>query len=245
LLTILRYQWMLILFIGADPMNRIVAGLAVLAALVLLPVTARAQTSLGTVMAPPRPDDAPRCISAPDEANVSIGCTAVSEALGNQLAELMNRILVNRLDPRLVMLKLAEIEALPPEGVARGLSDEQRQMIVNRLAGKASQQIAITAHPQVADSADYARSLAAPLMMIGWQIEGNQVRRIAPKHLEDVYGIALVVQNPSAPPQKAVSLKGALSAANIPTPLVADPALPPEATLLWIGKRPSFGEVKQ
>jgi hypothetical protein len=52
------------------------------------------------------------------------------------------------------------------------------------------------------------------------------------------------VRNPSAPPEKAVSLKGAWSAAKIPTPLVADPALPPEATLLWIGKRPSFGEAK-
>jgi hypothetical protein len=93
----------------------------------------------------------------------------------------------------------------------------------------------------VADSADYARSLAQPLLMVGWRVEGNQVRRAAPKNLEPVYGVALVVQNAEALPDKAVTLKRALSAAKIPAPLLVDPALAPEATQLWIGKRPSFG----
>jgi hypothetical protein len=59
-----------------------------------------------------------------------------------------------------------------------------------------------------------------------------------------VYGVALVVRDPNAPPEKAARLKAALTAAKIPTPLIADPTSAPDATLLWIGKRASFGEVK-
>lgn len=213
-------------------MQRTFTPLFLAACLALLPAAGRA-------------DDAPRCTSSWDSDNVSIGCSAVGEGMGNQFAELLSRMLNERIDPRMVMVKLGEIEPLPPEGVARSLSTDQQQAMLNSLAGKPSQQIAIIAHPQVFDSADYARTLAQPLLMVGWQVEGNQVRRAAPRNLEQVDGVALVVRDREAPPEKAMILRRALSAARIPTPLLVDPALPPEATLLWVGKRPTFGTPKQ
>ena len=118
------------------------------------------------------------------------------------------------------------------------MNDKQRQTLVEQLIGKQAERIAIVAHPTVTDSAEYAKSIATPLLMVGWQIDGNQIRRAAPKPLDGVSGIALFVQNPNAPPEKAVRLKAALSAARIMVPLVQDPSMPPDATTLWIGRRP-------
>lgn len=226
LLTILRYDCGGLIDFGRRQMKHLATALVLTAAVAALPAAGRA--------------DEARCASAWDGESASIGCAAVNEAMGNQLADLLSRILNDRLDPQMVMVKLGEIEPLPPEGVARAVADDQRQAIVNSLAGKQTQQIAIIAHPQVFDSAEYAGSLATPLLMAGWQVEGNQVRRAAPKQLDGVYGVALVVRDPNAPPEKTAVLRRALSAAKIPTPLVTDPALAPDATVLWIGKRPSF-----
>jgi hypothetical protein len=173
-----------------------------------------------------------------DQGSVTILCDGVSEAGGMQLADILNRILVNRLDPQSVLVKLEEIVSIPEDGVARTLNDKQRQTMVEQLIGKQAERVAIVAHPTVADSAEYAKSIATPLLMVGWQIEGNQIRRAAPKPLDSVSGIALFVNNPSAPPEKATRLKAALSAARVMVPLVQDASMPPDATTLWIGKRP-------
>ncbi|HEX3537654.1 MAG TPA: hypothetical protein VHU15_12905 [Stellaceae bacterium] len=212
-------------------MNRSFSALALSAALLLLPAAGQAQQP-------------PRCASSPDGDTVSITCGAVSEEVGNQIAEMLSRMLNSRIPPNMVLAAFNEIEPLPPEGVARTLTPEQQQSILNQLAGKPTQQVSIVAHPLVPDSADYARSLAQPLLMVGWQVEGNQVRRAAPKSLEQVYGVALVVQNADAPPDKAVTLRKALQAGRIPTPLLVDPTLAPEATQLYIGKRQSLGAAK-
>jgi hypothetical protein len=213
-------------------MNRTFAALALFAAFLLLPASGQAQQ-------PP-----PRCTSSADGDNVSIACSAVGEEMGNQIAEMLSRMLNSRIAPNMMLAALTEIEPLPPEGIARTLNPNQEQAILNQLAGKPTQQISIVAHPLVPDSAEYARSLAQPLLMVGWQVEGNQVRRAAPKNLEQVYGVALVVQNADAPPDKAITLRKALQAGRIPTPLLVDPSLTPEATQLWIGKRQSFGPAK-
>jgi len=105
----------------------------------------------------------------------------LSEAFGKQLTEILTRILKNRLDPQMVLAKLEEVDQVPPEGVARTVDENQRHLIIQSLIGKPVEQIAITAHLMVEDSAEYAKALATPLMMVGWQIEGNQVRRAAPK----------------------------------------------------------------
>ena len=76
--------------------------------------------------------------------------------------------------------------------------------------------------------------------MVGWKIEGNEIRRVAVKSLEPVRGVAVVVRDKNAAPEKAVQLKAALAAAKITAPLVSDPGLAPDATLLWIGRRPEF-----
>src|SRR5437764_5305618 len=188
-------------------MNRTFPALALFAALLLLPAAGQAQQP-------------PRCASSADGDNVSIACSAVNEEVGNQIAEMLSRMLNSRIPPNMVLAALTEIEPLPPDGIARGLNSNQEQAILNQLAGKPTQQISIVAHPLVADSADYARSLAQPLLMVGWQVEGNQVRRAAPKPLEQVFGVALVVQNPESPPDKAVTLRKALQAGRIPTPLL-------------------------
>ena len=186
----------------------------------------------------------PRCSSSSDGDTASISCSGVNEEVGNQIAEMLGRMLNSRIPPNMVLAALGEIEPLPPEGVARSINPDQQQSILNQLAGKPTHQISIVAHPLVADSAEYARSLAQPLLMVGWQVEGNQVRRAAPKPLEQVFGVALVVQNADAPPEKAVSLRKALQAGRIPTPLLVDPTLAPEATQLYIGKRQTLGPAR-
>ena len=171
---------------------------------------------------------------------VTIACSGINEAFANQLAGLMTRILRDRLDPQLVNAKLDEVERAPEDGVARTLEEGQRHAIVQALAGKDAEQITVTAHPAVEDSAGYAKELATPLLMVGWQIEGHQIRRAVSKTLEPVPGVAVVVRDQNAPPKKAQRLKAALSAGHVNAPFVSDPSLAPEATVLWIGKRPVF-----
>ncbi len=76
--------------------------------------------------------------------------------------------------------------------------------------------------------------------MVGWQIEGNEIRRVAVKSLEPVHGVALVVRDRAAAPEKALQLKAALAAAHVTAALVSDPGMAPDAALLWIGRRPEF-----
>jgi hypothetical protein len=179
-------------------------------------------------------------LASPDQGEATINCTGLSEAFGRQLAEIMSRILQNRLDPQIVLAKLEEVERVPEAGVARAVDDQQRHLIIQSLIGKPAAQIAITAHLSVEDSAEFGKAIATSLMMVGWQIEGNQIRRAAPKSLDPVSGVALVVRDRSAPPQKALQLKAALAAARISAVLVSDPAMAADAALLWVGRRLTF-----
>jgi hypothetical protein len=194
-----------------------------------------------------RAEDAAGCavsgvnMASPDQGEVTIGCSGLSEAFGKQFADILTRILQNRLDPQMVLAKLDEVDRVPLEGVARIVDDNQRQLIIQNLHGKPAGQIAITAHPLVEDSAEFAKAIATSLLQVGWQIEGQQIRRAAPKSLDSVPGIAVVVHDRGAPPPPALQLRAALNAAHITAALVADPALPPEATMLWVGRRPAFG----
>ena len=83
------------------------------------------------------------------------------------------------------------------------------------------------------------------LFSVGWQIENNQIRRRAPRELDPVAGVAIVVRDRNAPPPRAQRLKAALDAANVGAVLVSDLALSPEAILLWVGRRPEFEQPKQ
>ena len=176
----------------------------------------------------------------PEQGTVAISCSGLSEAFGRQFAVILTRILKNRLDPQIVIVKIDEVDRVPEEGIARTVDDNQRQVIIQSLFGKPAGQIAITAHPAVVDSAEFATAIAASLLQVGWQIEGQQIRRAAPKALEPVPGLAVVVRDKGAAPQQALQLKAALSAAHITASLVADPSLAPDATLLWVGRRPAF-----
>ena len=171
---------------------------------------------------------------------VTINCSGLTEAFGNRLAEVLTRILQNRLDPQMVMAKLDEVDRVPEEGIARVVDENQRHLIIQSLNGKPGAQIAVTAHPAIDDSAEFAKGIATALLMVGWQIEGNEIRRVAVKSLDPVTGLALVVRDRNAAPQKALQLKAALTAAKITASLVSDPALAPDATLLWVGRRPVF-----
>ena len=175
-----------------------------------------------------------------DQGTVTIDCSGLSEAFGRDFAAIMTRILKDRLDPQIVMLKLDEVDRVPEEGVARTVDEDQRQKIIQSLFGKPPGQVAIIAHPKVDDSAEFAKAIATSLLQVGWQIEGQQIRRAAPQSLEPVLGLALVVHDKGAVPQQAVLLKAALNAAHITAALVADPALAPDATLVWVGRRPVF-----
>src|SRR5713101_7720833 len=60
--------------------------------------------------------------------DVTINCSGLTEAFGNRLAEVLNRILQNRLDPQVVLAKLAELDSVPEAGVARMVSEDQRHL---------------------------------------------------------------------------------------------------------------------
>jgi hypothetical protein len=179
-------------------------------------------------------------ISQQAEGTATIACTGLGEGLGQQLADILTRIVQNRLDPELVMAKLAEVGGGQQEGGPRTVDEAQRQLIIQSLVGKPAGQIAITAHPGAEDSVEFAKAIATSLSMVGWQIEGRQIRRAAPKSLDPVRGIAVVVRDRGAPPPQALQLKAALTAAHIGAALVADASVAPDATLLWVGQRPAF-----
>jgi hypothetical protein len=188
----------------------------------------------------------PPCAFAPsvnvlgqNQSDATITCTGIGDAAGKQFTDLLNKVLQDRIDPQKVLERLDEVERIPEEGVVRTVSDDQRQRILQSLYGKPTAEVAISAHPLVEDSAEFAQALAMPLVMAGWQIEGNQIRRRAPKPLEPIQGLALIVKDRGKPPQKALQLRAALAAAQIGTSLVTDPGLglAPDAVLLWIGRR--------
>jgi hypothetical protein len=172
--------------------------------------------------------------------DVSIGCTGLSDALGRQLFDVLNRIVQERLDPQSLMAKLGEVDRIAEAGVPRAVTQHQQQQIIKALLGKPAAQVAINAHPQVEDSAPLAQELAMALAMVGWRVEGDQIRRRATRELDAVPGIALFVKDRNAPPQTAQQLKAALATASIGSSLVSNPSLAPDAVMLWIGRRPEL-----
>jgi len=198
-----------------------------------------------------QPAPPPGCALASDlivsqgQGTVTINCSGVTEGYGDQLADLLSQILQNRLDPQAVIAKLDEIERVPEDGKPRTVDDAQRQAIIQALLGKPVQEIGIAAHSQVDDSAEYARALAQPLLMVGWQIQGQQIKRSAPKALDDVRGVALLVRSRDQPPAKALLLRSALTTAHVVAPLLSDPTMPADAVVMWIGRRPVFMSADQ
>lgn len=175
-----------------------------------------------------------------DQGDLTITCSKVSAAVGQQLADILTRILQDRLDPQMAQAALDEVDQVPQEGVARTVDERQRQLILQSLTGKPTGLIAIIAHPESADAADFAKSVAMSLLQAGWQIEGQQIRRIAPPSLENLHGLAIVVHDKGGLPQQAAWLKAALNAAHITAKLVADPTVGSDTTLLWVGRRPGL-----
>ncbi|HEX3881242.1 MAG TPA: hypothetical protein VHW66_01155 [Stellaceae bacterium] len=201
-------------------------------------------------MAAARADDAPAgdhacglvsaLLVSQDQGSVTIGCNGIGEAFGGQLADVMTLILQRRLDPQQVLAKLEELAPVPAANVARDLDGANRQLLIQALVGKPVEQITIAADPKETDAGEYGKEIATALMMVGWQIEGNQISRKEVPTLAAVHGIAVVVRSDANPPPKAAALKAALFAAHVEAPLRADPTLAGDATVLWIGKRPSF-----
>jgi hypothetical protein len=213
-------------------MKRLVV--ATFVTLLALSPAARAEDPLGCALT-----SAP--LMAQPDGSVLIGCTGgVTEPFGDQLALVLTKILQNRMDPQAVLAKLDDIDSVPDEGVARTVNDAQRHAIIEALHGKENGQVAIVAHPLVEDSAEFAKGIATPLTMVGWQIEGNQIRRAAPKALENITGVAIIVRNIAAAPPKALQLKKALAAGSIGAQLVADASVPEGGAMIWIGRRPVF-----
>ncbi len=202
--------------------------------LLMLPLAAQAQDR------PPPSECAlvSTLLVSQDQGTVTFACSGITSEFGGQLAILLTHILKQRLDPQAVLAKLDDIEAAPASGVARALDEKQRQTLIKALVGKPAHRIVIAADPAVGDGGDYAKGIAQPLMMVGWQIEGNQITRKALPGLDQIRGVALIVRDRDAAPAKARELKAALAAARIVAPIMADPSLPPDAVILWIGKRP-------
>jgi hypothetical protein len=223
-------------------MRRIVLTLALVLAPTLVPPGAAWADD-----APPA--DAPcavsvNVLSTPDQGSVTIACNGVGEVFGNQFTDILNEILNRRLDPQQVMAKLSELDPVPSADAARDLDGAHRQLLVQALVGKQPEQIAIGADPKEADAGDYGKSIATAILMVGWQVEGNQILRKEIPVLNGVHGVALVVRSEANPPAKALALKEALKAAHVEATLRSDPSLGADATLLWIGKRPTFNPLE-
>jgi hypothetical protein len=196
-----------------------------------------------------RADDAPSnakgcglvsgALISQDQGQVMINCVGVTPEFGGQLAGILTYVLQNRLDPEIVVAKLNEIEGVPEGDAPRSLSIDQGQAIVESLVGKPAT-VAITADPGGTDSADYALAIATRLGMAGWQIEGNQIRRTVPPGFDDIHGLVLVVNDEKKPPAAALTLKKAMAAGKIYLPIISDPKLAANASLLWVGKRPAL-----
>lgn len=178
---------------------------------------------------------------AQGDGQVTINCVGVTPEFGAQLAGVLTEVLQRRLDPELVVAKLAEIEGLPPDGTPRNLAADQGQTLVQSLVAGKPATISINADPEGAEPGGYALAIATRLGIAGWRIEGDQIRRAVPPGLDDVHGLVLAVRDEKAPPDKATRLKQAMAAAKIFVPIVSKPDLGPEAALLWVGKRPTLG----
>jgi len=177
---------------------------------------------------------------AQGDGQVTISCVGVTPEFGAQLAGVLTEVLQRRLDPELVVAKLAEIEGLPPDDAPRNLTADQGQTLVRSLVGNPAA-IAISADPEGAEPGGYALAIATRLGMAGWRIEGDQIRRAVPPGLADVRGLVVAVRDEKAPPDKAARLKQAMAAAKIFLPIISKPDLGSEAALLWVGKRPTLG----
>jgi xanthosine utilization system XapX-like protein/plasmid stabilization system protein ParE len=116
------------------------------------------------------------------EADVTISCSAMPEGLAWPLTAVLTRILQQRLDPQQVPAKLTEVAALPVEGAARTINDDQRQAIVRSIHGKPSAEVAMIAHPPVEDTAEFAQGLATPFRerpyIVPYRVRGDTVRII-------------------------------------------------------------------
>ena len=178
---------------------------------------------------------------AQGDGQVTINCVGVTAEFGAQLAGVLTEVLQRRLDPELVVAKLAEIEGLPADDAPRSLSADQGQALVQSLVAGKPAAIAISADPDGAEPGGYALSIATRLGRGGWRIEGDQIRRSVPSGLADIHGLVLAVRDDKAPPDKAVRLKQAMAAAKIFVPIVTKPDLSAETALLWVGKRPTLG----
>src|SRR5882762_8589070 len=66
-------------------------------------------------------------LASPDQGEVTINCTGLSEAFGRQLAEIGTRILKNRLGLRRVLPEHEERERVPEARISRPVVEQQRQ----------------------------------------------------------------------------------------------------------------------
>jgi hypothetical protein len=169
---------------------------------------------------------------------VTISCVGVSAEFGSQLAGILTYVLQRRLDPEIVIAKLDEVNGVPDDNVARILTTDQGQKIVDSLmaSGKPST-IAITADPSEADAGNYALAIATRLGMAGWNIAGSQINRNVPPGLDEIHGVVLVVHDDKKPPAMAEALKKAMAAAKIFVPIIGRDNIAPDTAMLWVGKR--------
>jgi hypothetical protein len=216
---------------------------ALLSALFLFPAVAFADD--------PPPPGAQGCgivsgaLISQDKGQVMINCVGVTEEFGTQLAGILTYVLQHRLDPELVVAKLDEIQGMPAGDAPRTLDASQGQTILQALLGKPSAEVAIVANPEGKDTADYALAIASKLQLGGWQIAGGQIRRTVPPAVADIAGLVLVVHDANSPPDAALRLKQAMASAKLFVPIVSDASLAPDATMLWVGKRPEFNAAQQ
>jgi len=214
---------------------------ALLSALLLFPAAARADD----------PQEGQGCgivsgaLISQDKGQVMINCVGVTAEFGSQLAGILTYVLQHRLDPEVVIAKLDEMEGMPAGDAPRILNASQGQVIVQALLAKPSAQIAIVANPEGKDTADYAVAIASQLQLAGWQVTGGQIRRMVPPALAEVTGLVLVVRDEKSPPDAALRLKQAMAGAKIFLPVISDPGLAPDATMLWVGKRPDFNAAQK
>lgn len=135
----------------------------------------------------------------------------------------------------------AEADVLRREQAPRALTPEQQRKLSSYLSKCPSGAFEINASINENDARPYAEQIASIFRNTGWQVKINNSMFTGP----DVSGLWLTIQDPKRPPQTAVDLYNALTAAGVSSRVQYDPTFTaPVPVTLSIGFKPkaAFGK---
>jgi hypothetical protein len=175
-----------------------------------------------------------------DNNTFTITC-GIGKAQGDQMLKILNKILLNQLDPNAVMTKLDEIQKDIHEIRAREspwvLSEDQSTRIIGFLKGTGKTFSFSAWHsPSDLRSKDFLKQLSDAITKGGWNVKEPVFHILT----QDAAGIFIAVKDKDKPaPEGAILLQMALSAADVPSAGMSQPDLAEDAFELYVGQKPT------